>query len=110
MNLDAEDLKLVTLSKGARARVMAASGASVRDQDGRTYSGASVVVADRHFGALELAVATAMASGAKSLEAASVVGDAPSVEEVKQFRSVAQSGALLVLASSSGDVQSVDTE
>jgi hypothetical protein len=51
-----------------------------------------------------------MASGAKSLEAASVVGDAPSVEEVKQFRSVAQSGALLVLASSSGDVQSVDTE
>ena len=110
MNLDAEDQKLVTLSKGARARVMAEAGACVRDQDGRTYSGASVVVANRVYGALELAVATAIASGAKSLEAASVVGDSPTTEEVAQFRSVAQPGAVLVQATSTGEVQSVETE
>ena len=35
--LSAEDAKLVTLARGARARVGAIEGASVRDQDGRTY-------------------------------------------------------------------------
>ncbi|MEY4348662.1 MAG: hypothetical protein RIS43_1081 [Actinomycetota bacterium] len=110
MNLDAEDLKLVTLSKGAKARVMASAGASVRDQDGRTYSGAHVVIDGHSYGALELAVAVAMSSGARSLEAGCVAGDAPSADEVKKFRSVAQSGALLIQASATGDVQSADSE
>ena len=33
--LDAEDAKLVTLARGARARAGAAEGAAVRDDDGR---------------------------------------------------------------------------
>jgi len=36
--LSAEDNKLVTLARSARARVGAVEGAAVRDQDGRTYA------------------------------------------------------------------------
>ena len=39
---DAEDRKLVTLARSTRARTRAAEGACVRDQDGRTYAGATV--------------------------------------------------------------------
>ena len=42
--LDPEDAKLVTLARGAMGRAEAGSGAAVRDQDGRTYAGASVAV------------------------------------------------------------------
>lgn len=72
-DLDAEDLKLVTLARGARGRIGAAEGAAVRDEMGRTYSGATVTVGELSLTALELAVAQAVASGAKGLEAAVVV-------------------------------------
>jgi hypothetical protein len=62
--LDAEDAKLVTLARGARARTGAAEGASVRDQDGRTY-----------------AAATVAAAGATRLEAAAVVTEAPTLDD-----------------------------
>ncbi len=42
--LDAEDAKLVTLARAARARIGAAEGAAVRDGDGRTYAGATVAL------------------------------------------------------------------
>ncbi len=42
--LTAEDAKLVTLARSARARVGAAEGAAVRDQDGRTYAAATVAL------------------------------------------------------------------
>jgi hypothetical protein len=42
--LSAEDAKLVTLARGARARIGAVEGAAVRDSDGRTYAGANVVL------------------------------------------------------------------
>lgn len=110
MNLDAEDQKLVTLAKGARARIGASTGAAVRDQDGRTYSGAAVVVGENSYGALELAVATAVASGAKSLEAGCVAGESASHTDVATFRAIAQSGAALIAADGAGSVLSVTHE
>jgi len=74
--LSAEDNKLVTLARSSRARVGAVEGAAVRDQDGRTYAAASVVLPSMSVTALQLAVASAVASGASSLEAAAVVTEA----------------------------------
>ena len=73
--LSAEDQKLVTLAKGARARINAKAGACVRDSDGRTYSGAAVSFSGHEFGALELAIATALAAGTTKLEAVCVLGE-----------------------------------
>jgi hypothetical protein len=78
--LSAEDAKLVTLARGARARVGAAEGAAVRDQDGRTYAAASVALPSLSVTALQLAVASAAAAGARLLEAAAVVTEAPTLE------------------------------
>lgn len=78
--VDPDDAKLVTLARGARARIGAAEGAAVRDELGRTYSGATVQVGDLALTALELAVAQAVASGATGLEAAVVVTSAETVD------------------------------
>ena len=40
--LAAEDAKIVTLARSARARTGAAEGAAVRDTDGRTYAACTV--------------------------------------------------------------------
>jgi len=72
--LEAEDAKLVTLARGARGRVGAASGAAVRDETGRTYSGADVILPSLSISSLALAVAQAVAAGARGAEAAVVVG------------------------------------
>ena len=74
--LSAEDNTLVILARSSRARVAAVEGAAVRDQDGRTYAAASVVLPSMSVTALQLAVASAVASGASSLEAAAVVTEA----------------------------------
>ncbi len=79
--LSAEDAKLVTLARGARGRVSAAEGAAVRDETGRTYSGATVALPSLRISALVLAVAQAAASGARGLEAAVVVRPDAAVEE-----------------------------
>jgi hypothetical protein len=78
--LVAEDAKLVTLARSARARVGAAEGAAVRDQDGRTYAAASVVLPSMSVTALQLAVASAAAAGATKLEAAAVVTEASTLD------------------------------
>jgi hypothetical protein len=78
--LSAEDAKLVTLARSARARVGAVEGAAVRDQDGRTYAAASVALPSLAVTALQLAVAQAAASGATKLEAAAVVTEAPALD------------------------------
>jgi hypothetical protein len=78
--LSAEDAKLVTLARGARARVGAAEGAAVRDQDGRTYAAASVGLPSLALTALQLAVAQAAAAGASLLEAAAVVTEAATLD------------------------------
>ena len=71
--LDPEDAKLLTLARGARGRVGAAVGAALRDETGRTYSGANVDLPHLRIGALQLAVAQAVAAGAKDCECAVVV-------------------------------------
>jgi hypothetical protein len=80
LQLSAEDAKLVTLARGARARVQASEGASVRDQDGRTYAAATVALPSLSLTALQLAVASAVAAGATKLEAAAVVTEAETLE------------------------------
>ena len=78
--LTAEDAKLVTLARSARARVGAVEGAAVRDQDGRTYAAASVALPSLAITALQLAVASAVAAGATKLEAAAVVTEASELD------------------------------
>ena len=78
--LSAEDNKLVTLARSARARVGAQEGAAVRDQDGRTYAAATVALPSLTVSALQLAVAQAASSGATLLEAAAVVTEAAELD------------------------------
>src|SRR3954466_15110431 len=72
--LDAEDAKIVTLARSARARTGAAQGAAVRDGDGRTYAACTVPLPSLSLTALQAAVGAAVAAGAPGLEAAAVVG------------------------------------
>lgn len=75
--LDAEDQKLVTLARSARARTQAAEGAALRDTDGRTYAASTIDQPSFKLTALQAAVAAAVSSGAEGIEAAVVVsGDA----------------------------------
>jgi cytidine deaminase len=75
-----EDAKLVTLARSARLRAHAPrggvlEGAAVRDADGRTYTAATVEIADATLttSALRGAVVAAASSGARTFEAAAVV-------------------------------------
>ena len=78
-----EDEKLITLARSARARVQALQGAAVRDETGRSYTGATVDLPSMNMTALDLAVAQALVSGARGLEAAVVVGgDLPDTDSV----------------------------
>lgn len=79
--LDAEDSKLITLARSARARNGVPEGAAVRDETGRTYVAGTVALPSLELSALRTAVAMAVASGAKSLEAAAVVTAAESAPE-----------------------------
>lgn len=80
-DLPAEDAKLVTLARSARARTGAATGAAVRDDMGRTYAAAAVDLPALRLTAVQAAVAAAVSSGSDRLEAAAVVGDAGELAE-----------------------------
>ena len=103
--LHSEDQKLVTLAKGARARIGSKAGACVRDTDGRTYSGAAVVFAGKEFNALDLAIASALAAGANKLEAVCVLGQ----EEIDEsrIRTVLQADGSIIICDAAGTVISV---
>ena len=73
--LDAEDAKIVTLARSTRARAGTAEGAAVRDESGRTYAAAPVDLPSLKLTALQVAVAMAVSSGARDLEAAAIVTD-----------------------------------
>lgn len=79
--LDPEDRKIVILARSARARNGVPEGAAVRDETGRTYVAGSVDLPSLKLSALRTAVAMAVASGAKSLEAAAVVTEAESASD-----------------------------
>jgi hypothetical protein len=85
-DLSAEDAKLLTLARGARGRAGVAGGAAVRDETGRTYSGADVSLPMLALSALDLAVAQAVAAGARGAEAAVVVGSGPSDHDLEVLR------------------------
>jgi hypothetical protein len=103
---DPEDAKLVTLARSTRARTRAAEGACVRDQDGRTYAGATVALASLRLTALQVAVAMAVSSAATSLEAAAVVSGEATVNEadLSVVRDLAGPGIPLLLAAPDGTV------
>ncbi len=104
--LDPEDAKLVTLARGARGRVAAAAGAAVRDETGRTYSGADVSLPSLVLSALSLAVAQAVASGARGAEAAAVVGAEPSEHDLEVLRDLAGTGVPVITCHADGSVRS----
>lgn len=91
-SLDPEDQKLVSLARVARGRISAVEGAAVRDETGRSYSGATVVLGDFRVSALQLAVLQAAAAGAQDLEAAAVVCDDLSSTTVVGLVEVAELG------------------
>ena len=70
---DPEDRKLVVLARATRTRANAAEGAAIRDLDGRTYAAATVNLESLQVSAVGAAIAMAVASGAKGLEAVVVL-------------------------------------
>ncbi|TCM43470.1 cytidine deaminase [Kribbella orskensis] len=105
-DLPAEDAKLVTLARAARARTRAAEGASVRDTDGRTYAACTVQLDTVRLSALQLAVAMAVSSGVKGIEAAAVVTEADEVD-VEVVRYFGGAALPVVVANGNGEVRDV---
>ncbi len=103
---DPEDTKLVTLARSTRARTRAPEGACVRDQDGRTYAGATVALPSLQLSAVQVAVAMAVASGARGLEAVVVLGEEAAVREgdLSVVRDLAGPGVPVHLAAPDGSL------
>lgn len=104
--MNAEDAKLITLARGARGRVGAEHGAAVRDDTGRTYSGADVMLPSLQLSALQLAIAQAVAAGARGLEGAAVVAVDPrlSKDDKLALHEAGGATATVILADPSGNV------
>ncbi|MDH6215601.1 cytidine deaminase [Streptomyces pseudovenezuelae] len=109
--LDPEDRKIVTLARSARARNGVPEGAAVRDDTGRTYVAGTVELRSLKLSALRTAVAMAVASGAKSLEAAAVVTQAESVsdEDLAAVADLGGTGTPVLVAGPDGTVRSTVT-
>ena len=103
---DPDDRKLVTLARSARARTGAAEGACVRDTDGRTYAGASVLLPSLRLSALQVAVAMAASSAAAGLEAVAVLGNDAVLDEadLSVVRDFAGAGVVVYVAAPDGRV------
>ncbi|MFW0791835.1 cytidine deaminase [Gordonia sp. CPCC 205333] len=91
-----EDRKLVVLARGALARSGGSSGAAVRDADGRTYAGARVATQSLTLTALQVAVATALSSGAPGFEAAVLVGGTADDPGLTTLREISTGAAVFV--------------
>ncbi|MFD9331532.1 cytidine deaminase [Streptomyces sp. NPDC060065] len=105
--LDPEDRKIVTLARSARARNGVPEGAAVRDETGRTYVAGTVDLPSLRLSALRTAVAMAVASGAKSLEAAAVVTEAgvAAAEDLAAVRDLGGAGTPVLVAGPDGAVR-----
>jgi hypothetical protein len=105
--LDPEDRKIVTLARSARARNGVPEGAAVRDETGRTYVAGTVSLDSLKLSALRTAVAMAVASGAKSLEAAAVVTqeESASEEDLAAVRDLGGPDTPVLVASPDGTVR-----
>lgn len=106
---DPEDRKIITLARSVRARNGVPEGAAVRDETGRTYAAGSVELPSLRLSALRTAVAMAVASGARSLEAAAVVTGAETVPEEDRaaVRDLGGAGTPVLLAAPDGTVTAV---
>ncbi|GGN91633.1 cytidine deaminase [Nocardia rhizosphaerihabitans] len=93
--LDAEDNKLLVLARGALGRTGGASGAAIRDTDGRTYAAGEVALTALRLTALQAAVAAAISSGAEGFEAAVVVGGESDDAGIAAVREVSPSAAVI---------------
>jgi hypothetical protein len=106
--LSPEDEKLVTLARTSKARTRSARGAAVRDLDGRTYVASSVRLPSLDLGALDLAVAMAISSGAQGLEAGAVVSDRDGATvDLTTVREMAGQNVPVYIADESGAIVSV---
>ncbi|MFE1247240.1 cytidine deaminase [Streptomyces sp. NPDC058735] len=105
--LDPEDRKIVTLARSARARNGVPEGAAVRDETGRTYVASTVDLDSLKLSALRTAVAMAVASGARSLEAAALVTEAETVsaEDRAAVRDLGGAGTPVLVAGIDGTVR-----
>jgi hypothetical protein len=105
--LDPEDKKIITLARSARARNGVAEGAAVRDETGRTYVAGTVDLESLKLSALQTAVAMAVASGAKGLEAAAVVSAAeePAAADLAAVRDLGGAGIPVLLARPDGTLR-----
>ncbi|MER8186603.1 cytidine deaminase [Kitasatospora sp. NPDC094015] len=105
--LDPEDKKIITLARSARARNGVAEGAAVRDETGRTYVAGTVALESLRLTALQTAVAMAVASGAKGLEAAAVVSGAeqPAEADLAAVRDLGGAGTPVLLAGPDGTLR-----
>ncbi|MGW4866892.1 cytidine deaminase [Streptomyces chartreusis] len=109
--LDPEDRKIVTLARSARARNGVPEGAAVRDETGRTYVAGTVALDSLKLSALQTAVAMAVASGAKSLEAAAVVTEAEGASDADRaaVRDLGGPGTPVLVAAPDGSVRETVT-
>ena len=107
--LDPEDRKIITLARSARARNGVPEGAAVRDETGRTYVAGTVELESLRLSALRTAVAMAVASGAKGLEAAAVVGASEQLadEDLAAVRDLGGAGTPVLLAEPDGTLRLV---
>ncbi|MEZ7006374.1 MULTISPECIES: cytidine deaminase [unclassified Streptomyces] len=105
--LDPEDRKIITLARTTRARNGVPEGAAVRDETGRTYVAGTVALDSLKLSALRTAVAMAVASGATSLEAATVVTDAEtaSPEDLAAVRDLGGAQTPVLVAAPDGTVR-----
>ena len=105
--LDPEDRKIVTLARSVRARNGVPEGAAVRDETGRTYAAGSVQLPSLRLSALRTTVAMAVASGARSLEAAAVVSETEEVapEDRAAVADLGGAGTPVLLAGPDGEVR-----
>ncbi|MFF4447022.1 cytidine deaminase [Streptomyces sp. NPDC001502] len=106
--IDPEDSKIITLARSARARNAVPEGAAVRDETGRTYVAGTVALDSLKLSALQTAVAMAVASGARSLEAAAVVStaDAPAEADRAAVRDLGGPDTPVLLAGPDGTLKS----
>lgn len=104
--MNPEDEKLIKLARSSRARNSAPEGAAVRDETGRTYTAVGVSLPSLQVSALQLAVAMAASSGARSLEAACVVTahPVPSPEEVAAVRELGDGAAPIYVVAPDGSL------
>ncbi|MGI9085111.1 MAG: cytidine deaminase [Aeromicrobium sp.] len=111
MTLSPEDEKLVTLARTSRARNQSERGAAVRDLDGRTYVAISVSLPSLEIGALDLAVAMAISSGATGLEAGAAVvsGSGQAIVDLNTVRELAGTDVPVYVADGDGTIVSVRT-